>query len=86
MSMEIFVSCLGDLATLVGSVLFVTSAGHPLVLFFSLSLSLFFFSARPWGVESFTMAIPLHSGRVEFLRCDDRSKARERSLSGQILG
>ena len=49
MSMEIFVSCLGDLATLVGSVLFVTSAGHPLVLFFSLSLSLSFFFLRDLG-------------------------------------
>ena len=60
MPMERFVSCVGDLATLGGPV------GHDLgpatPRFVSISLSLFFLSAMPWGVEHFTLAAPL--------RCD----------------
>ena len=35
---------------------------------FSTWFLLFFLSARPWGLESFTLAVSLRSGRVEFLR------------------
>jgi len=44
--------------------------------------------ASPWGLESFTLAVTLCSGQVEFLRgCDVSRTARAgRSLSGHILG
>jgi hypothetical protein len=51
MPMEIFVSCVGDLATVGGSVVVLTPVRSPPGSF-SLSLSLSFF-ARPWGLESF---------------------------------
>ena len=64
MPMEIFVSCVGDLATAGGLVVVVIPDRSP-------PSSSFFLSARPWGLESFTLAVSLHSGRVEFLRgCD----------------
>ena len=53
---------------------------------FSLFFGGFLLFAMLWGVESFTLAAPLRCDRVEFLRCGDGSKMRERSLSGQILG
>ena len=64
MPMEIFVSCVGDLATAGGLVVVVTPVCSPLG-------SFFLFAARPWGLESFTIAVSLHSGQVEFLSgCD----------------
>ena len=61
MPMEIFVSCVGDLATAGGLVVVVTLVRSP-------PGSSSFLSARPWGLESFTLAVSLRSGRVEFLR------------------
>ena len=68
MPMEIFVSCVGDLATARRLVVVVTLVRSPP----GCSIFIFFFlSARPWGLESFTLAVSLHSGRVELLRgCD----------------
>ena len=48
MPMEIFVSCVGDLATVGGSVVVVTPVRSP-----PGSLDFVLFSARPWGLESF---------------------------------
>ena len=56
MPMEIFGSCVGDLATAGGLVVVVTPVRSPP------GCSSFFLSARPWGLESFTMAVSLHSG------------------------
>ena len=61
MPMEIFVSCVGDLATAGRLVVVVTLVRSPP------DSSSFFLSARPWGFESFTLAVSLRSGRVEFL-------------------
>jgi len=61
MPMEIFVSCVGDLTTVGGSVVVVTPVHSPPGSF------TFFLSARPWGLESFTLAVPLRPGQVEFL-------------------
>jgi hypothetical protein len=76
MPMEIFVSCVGDLATLGGSVGRGLGPATPLVrvLFFSV----FLLSARRWGMERFNLAAPLRCDRVEFLRCGDGSKTRGR--------
>jgi len=52
MPMEIFVSFVGDLATVGGSVVVVTPVFSPPGSI-SLSRSLSLFSARPWGLESF---------------------------------
>jgi len=79
MPMEKFVSCVGDLVTLVSWVGRDLGPATPLVyvLFF---LSLFCLSAWRWGVESFTPALFfLHCDRVEFLRCSDGSRTREES-------
>jgi hypothetical protein len=38
---------------------------------------LLFLSVRPWGLESFTLAVPLRSGRAEFLKSRDVSKTDE---------
>ena len=32
-------------------------------------------------MESFTLAVPFRSGRVEFLRCGDGTKTHERTLA-----
>ena len=48
--------------------------------------SSFFVCARPWGLEGFTLAVSLRSGRVEFLRGCELDTQGERSLSGHILG
>jgi hypothetical protein len=48
-------------------------SSHPLVRSLSLSSPP---PTMPWGVESFTLAAPLHCDRVEFLRCGDGSKTR----------
>ena len=41
----------------------------------------FVLSAMLWGMESFHFAVPLRSGRIEFLRWGDGSKTRERTLA-----
>jgi hypothetical protein len=75
--MELFVRCAGDLATVEGPVVVVTSVRSPLVSYVfvceALLISKFFC----------TMAIPLRSGRVEFLRGADVSRTPRvgRSLS-----
>ena len=71
MPMEIFVSCVGDLATAGGLVVVVTPVHSPP------GSSSFFLSARPWGLESFTLAVSLHFGRVEFLRGCDLNRTHE---------
>jgi len=72
MPMEIFVSCVGDLATLGGSVVGDVGPVTPLIRF------LFFFclSMRHWELESSTLAAPLPCDRVEFLRCGEGSKTK----------
>jgi len=86
MPMEIFVSCVGDLATVGRLVVIVTPVrsphGPPPPLWGRGG------PASPWGLESFTLAVTLCSGQVEFLRgCDVSRTARAgRSLSGHILG
>jgi len=73
--MEIFGSCVGDLATLGRTVDRDIGPAIP-----PGSFSLFSVFCRPRGVggmESFTLAAPLRCDRVEFLRCDG-SKTRGR--------
>ena len=76
MPMEIFVSCVGDMASLGGSVGRGLGPATPLVRF------LFFFCCccprGVGGMESFTLAAPFRCVRVEFLRCGDGSKTRGR--------
>ena len=77
MHMETFVSCVGDLATLrrVG-------AGPDLRLFSSWTVfSFFVFSAILWRMESFSLAVPLRFGCVEFLSLGARSKTHEGTLA-----
>jgi hypothetical protein len=70
MPMEIFV--IGrDLATAGGLVVVVTPVRSPP------GSSSFFLSARPWGLESFTLAVSLRSGRVEFLRGCELNRMHE---------
>ena len=84
MPTEMFLSCVGDLATFGGPVGRDLGPATPLFVF--PFFFCFLLSAMLWGVQSFTLAAPLRCDRVEFLRCGDGSKTRERSLSGQILG
>ena len=71
MPMQIFVRCVDDLATL-GRV----RVGLDLGLFFPWFFTLIFFSPQRFGEwKVFTLAVPLCSGRMEFLRCGDGSKA-----------
>ena len=83
MHMELFVSCAGDLATVGRPVVVVPPVRSPPGPFS-------FLSARPWELESFfsALAIPLRSGRVEFLRggVGGRTPRVGRQLSGHILG
>jgi hypothetical protein len=68
--MEIFVSCVGDVATVEGSVLVVTSFHSP--------PGSYSFCLRGLGDEKvLTLAVPLRSGRAEFLRCRDVGKTHE---------
>ena len=73
MPMEIFVSCVGDLATAGGLVVVVTPVRSPL------GSSFFFFPARPWGLESFTLAVSLCSGQDEFLRGCEQNRTHKRN-------
>jgi len=77
MTMEIFVSFIGDLANLGVSIGRGLIPPNLLVRFPFFSVSLL--SARRWGMECFTLAALFRCDRVEFLRC-------EGSLLGQILG
>jgi hypothetical protein len=76
---EIFVSCVGDLATVGGSVVVVTRSFLPLVPSF-----LF---ARPRVYEVFTLAVSLCSGLAVPVEVGCQDDARgERSLSGCLGG
>ena len=63
--MELFVRCVGDLATVEGPVVVVTLVRSP--------LASFVFVCKALLINTYfcTMAIPLRSGRVEFLRSGD---------------
>ena len=82
MPTEMFLSCVGDLATFGGPV--GRDLGPAIPWFVFSFLSHFFCCPRfLWGVERFTLAAPLRCDRVEFLRCGDGNKTCEPSLSGQ---
>jgi len=74
--MEIFVTCIYDLASL-GRV----RVGLDLSLFSPLVLFSFFFPRCFGEWKVFTLTVPLRSGRVEFLRCGDGSKPHEGTLA-----
>ena len=77
MPMEILVICVGDLATL-GRV----RVGLDLGLFSPWSFSLSLFCPRCFGEwKVFTMAVPLRSGRIEFLRRCNGSKTHGGTLA-----
>jgi len=71
MPLKLFLSCVGDLATVGGSMLVVTS-------FWPLSDS-FSFCLRGLGISTFffTVAVYLHCGRAEFLRDCDVSRTHK---------
>ena len=71
MPMEIFASCVGDLANIGGSDGCDVSPVTPLLFFL-----FFFLFVREAGMEIFTLAAPLCCDRVEFLRCGDGSKTK----------
>ena len=82
MPMEMFVSCVGDLVTLEGSVGRDLGPAIPLVhyLFFSPPLLfLVLFVHKALGSGKFYSTSFLHCDRVEFLRHGDRNRTREGS-------
>ena len=73
MSMEFFVSCVGDLATFGGLVVDVTLVRSP--------PGYSFLSARPLPLGSFTLVARLPCGRDVFFRGEEVSKTHEGNAS-----